>query len=172
MLLIAMGISMSFIGFDPGGSFWDNFQAMVIDFRSPAFFLVSLLMLIFKVGFIIMGYFSLKYRGKVLRAKLDDKGFYYKEITGSSKMERVAFDLNPFVFVPYSAITNIAYTESFWKGDALEIETLAGRKKLVTLNVLSRKEKREIYDILKERMNKGAGNGKPGGSKNKNFVIL
>lgn len=38
MLLIAMGISMSFIGFDPGGSFWDNFQAMVIDFRSPAFF--------------------------------------------------------------------------------------------------------------------------------------
>lgn len=154
VILIMMGVATAFIGFDIKMSFWYNFQSMIIDFRGIMNFLVSLLLLLFKIGFILFGYFTLKYRKQIIRAKTDDKGLYFKEITGGNRIGRLAFDLNPLTFLPYSKIIDIYYVENFWKGSYLEIETSSERKKLITLGVLSNSEKNEIYNTIKKRIDK------------------
>lgn len=154
IIFIIMGIATTFIGFDIKRSFWNNFQSMIIDFRGIMHFIVSILLLLFRAGLIFFGYITIKYRSKIIRAKTDDKGLYFKEITGGNKLERLSFDLNPFTLLHYSKITNIYYVEDFWKGNYLEIETSSGRKILTALNVLSKSDKNEIYNTVKKQINK------------------
>lgn len=153
LIFLIIGISLFFIGFDPDRSFTDNFQSMVLDFDNVGNFIGSFLLLLFKIGFIAVGYIFLKYRNKIIRAKLDKKGIYFKKIPErGTKFDRVAFDMNPLVFIPYSRIMDIYIKDSFWTGRYLEIETRAGREALITLSALSKEEMREIYKIVKEQI--------------------
>ena len=52
--------------------------------------------------------------------------------------------------VPYSKIVNISYNENFWTGSILKIETNSEKKKLLTLNALSKKQKREKRKLNKK----------------------
>lgn len=152
VILILMGVGTSFIGFDPSGSAWENFQNMVLDFSGIGHFLVSLLMLLFKALFIVLGYFSLRYRGKVARARLDAKGIYFKELKGGNNAERLAFDLGEMTFVPYRQIKDIRHVKNAFWGNYLQLETNQGIRDLITLGVLSRAEREEIYDIVQARI--------------------
>jgi len=152
LILMLMGFGLSFIGFDVNQSFWQNFQSMVVDFRGVANLFAPLLMLFLKLMFIIFGYFTLKSRNGIIRAKIDNKGFYFKEITGKSKMEKTAFDLNPLTFLPYSQLLNIYLLENKWTGIHLEIETKLEKKRLVTLDALTHSQKKEIYQIIRQKI--------------------
>lgn len=50
------------------------------------------------------------------------------------------------VFVPFVQIVNIRITTSICMGTRLELETMQGKE---MLNVLSRKEKQQIYQTIK-----------------------
>ncbi len=152
IILILVGIGLSFIGFDIESSFWKNFQYMIIDFSSWGNFFFSLLLLIFKLGLVLIGYFFIKYKNGIIRAKIDQKGLYYKELGSGNKYDKITFDLNPFTFIPYSKIVNISYNESFWTGSILEIEINSEKKKLLTLNALSKRQKREIFETVKHHI--------------------
>ncbi|MNI10006.1 hypothetical protein D3C73_630970 [compost metagenome] len=59
-------------------------------------------------------------------------------------------DLDALVFVPYIQIVNIRIIESNWLGSRLELETFQGKEILNMLNVLSRKQKEQICQTVKE----------------------
>ncbi|HBI87280.1 MAG TPA: hypothetical protein DDY75_05260, partial [Sphingobacterium sp.] len=59
-------------------------------------------------------------------------------------------DLDALVFVPYIQIVNIRVIESNWLGPRLELETFQGKEILTMLNVLSRKQKEQICQTVKE----------------------
>lgn len=152
VILVLLGIALTFIGFDGSRSFWDNFQGMLLDFRSAGSFLVSLLMLVFKAGFIGLGILFFKNRDNIIRAKITSEGFYFKRITGSNKYERGLSDLNPLVLIPYKEIVDIRLVRSFWQGLRLELETMQGREILTMLNVLTKREKIEICASVKNTL--------------------
>lgn len=154
VILITMGVALNFINFDIERSFLDNFQNMVIDFRGIMNFLFSVFSLLFKIGFVLLGYITLKYRKQIIRAKTNDKGFYFKDIKPGNKYQKLFFDLEPLTFYPYSEIKNIHYVENFWRGNYLEIETKSEQKKLIALDILSKSEKKEIYETINKRINK------------------
>lgn len=62
----------------------------------------------------------------------------------------VLADLDPLVFVPYIQIVNIRIIKSNWYGPRLELETFQGKEILTMLNVLSRKDKEQICQTVKE----------------------
>ena len=143
---------MFFIGFDRASTAWDNFQNMVLGFGGIGPYLLSLLMLLFKALFIVLGYFSLRYQGKVARARLDANGIYFKELKGGNNAERLAFDLGGMTFVPYREITDIRQVKNAFWGNYLQLETNRGIRDLKALGVLSRAEREEIYDIVQARI--------------------
>ncbi len=53
------------------------------------------------------------------------------------------------VFVPFVQIVNIRITTSICMGTRLELETMQGKEMLTMLDVLSRKEKQQIYQTIK-----------------------
>jgi hypothetical protein len=55
-ILILVGIAFSFMGVDFQDSLWTNLQRVFISFEGIADFFFSLLMLVFKAGFIAGGY--------------------------------------------------------------------------------------------------------------------
>ncbi|SFW47714.1 hypothetical protein [Cellulophaga fucicola] len=150
--LIFIGVVMVLIGYSSGLTIWGNFQSMFVSFKSIHFFIGTLLMFLIKFGFIFLGYYLLKNNDKITRAKTDNKGLYFKEMSKSSSFTRGAFDLKPFTFLPYAKIKNIYLIKSIWLGYTLEVETENERIKLVTTNALSDVDKKEIYSIVKTRI--------------------
>jgi hypothetical protein len=149
-ILILMGISTCFIGYHPNDSFKENFSAMVLDFKDLFRFLVSLFMLLLHLFFIIGGFLLLKSSRKVIRARTDKKGLYFKRIEKKTGSMWALADLDALVFVPYIQIVNIRIIESNWLGPRLELETFQGKEILTMLNVLSRKQKEQICQTVKE----------------------
>ncbi len=152
-ILIMIGILFTCTAYDKQLSLEENFQQMFIDFSSVIYFFTSLVLLLFKIGFIVLGIFILKNRNKIIRAKTDGNGLYFKEIAQGNRYAQIASDFNDLRFIPYSDIENIYYIKDFWKGDYLEIETKAERKKLTMLNVLSKSDKKEIYGTVQRQIN-------------------
>lgn len=153
IILILVGLTISSIGLDLNQSIWDNFQNIFLDFRGIVDFLVSFILLIFKIGLIAIGVFFLKNSKRIERAKIDNKGFYYKE-PPKGKIEVITFDLLNFKFVSFNNIYDIFYKKDFWTGDKIEILTSEGNLILTTLGVLTKKEKLEIVEIVKEKIKK------------------
>lgn len=149
-ILILMGLSTCFIGYHPNDSFKENFSAMVLDFKDVFRFLVSLFMLLFHLSFIIGGFLLLKSSRKIIRARTDKKGLYFKRIKKKTGSMWALADLDALVFVPYIQIVNIRIIESNWLGPRLELETFQGKEILTMLNVLSRKQKEQICQTVKE----------------------
>lgn len=152
VILVLVGIAFSFIGVDFNNSLGENLQRIFLSFDGILEFIFSLLMLAFKVGFIAAGYIYIKYADGIERAKLDDEGFYYREIPKGSGMSKMSIDLGALTFAPYSAIRDITYKKSFWTGGRLILTLNSGVLPLVALGVLKDKEKLEIVEIVKARM--------------------
>ncbi|WP_313265029.1 hypothetical protein [Sphingobacterium sp.] len=150
IILIIVGGSTFFIGYDPNDSFKQNFSAMILDFKDVFRFLISLFMLLLHLAFIIGGFLLLRSSKKIIRARTDKKGLYFKRIEKKSGSMWALADLDPLVFVPYIQIVNIRIIESNWYGPRLELETFQGKEILTMLNVLSRKEKEQICQTVKE----------------------
>ncbi|MDR0264157.1 MAG: hypothetical protein LBJ04_13135 [Sphingobacterium sp.] len=107
-------------------------------------------MLLIHLVFIIGGILLLRISKKIIRARTDKKGLYFKRIEKRTGSMWALADLDPLVFVPYLQIVNIRIIESNWFGPRLELETIQGKEILTILNVLSRKEKEQICQTVKE----------------------
>ncbi|MGY4385177.1 hypothetical protein ACVWYN_002213 [Pedobacter sp. UYP24] len=149
VILMIIGLGITFGGIDLDSSLWENLQRVFISFEGVFEFFTSILFLLFKAGFIAGGYLYLKYADGVERAKLDNEGFYYREIPKGSKYSKVAMDTGPLTFRPYSAIRDITYKKSFWMGGQLFLTLESGIVPLVALGVLNDQEKLEIIDLIK-----------------------
>lgn len=156
-ILIVFGLAINLISLDLNQSFWRNFQHVVISFEGVSDFLFSLLMLGFKLGFIIAGYFYIKYSKGIERARLDDKGFSYREIPNGSRAEKLAIDAGRLSFVPYQNIRGIEYKKTFWNGARLYLTLATGTVPLPALGVLSETEKQDIMEKITEKISSTYG---------------
>lgn len=145
-------LALLFIGFIPEQSAWENFQSMVLDFRDIDNFIGSFLMLMIKLGLLslIINYF--KNAQKIVRAKIDNKGFYYKA-NMKSKYEWLTHEMENLVFIPFSDIVNISLKEN-WLGNHIFLSTTKESTALISLNSLTKKEKQEIVEIIQSWLNK------------------
>lgn len=57
------------------------------------------------------------------------------------------------VFIPFSDIVNISLKEN-WLSDHIFLSTTKENTALISLNALTKKEKQEIVDTIKSRLNK------------------
>nr|WP_067060337.1 hypothetical protein [Mucilaginibacter sp. L294] len=122
---------------------------MFLSFKSVPDFIISCILLLFKAGFIAGGYFYIRYASGVERAKLDEKGFYYREISRGSGMAKLGIDTGTLSFTAYGDIRDISYKKSFWTSGQIVLTLDAGNMVLVALGVLKDNEKREIVDLIK-----------------------
>jgi hypothetical protein len=152
VILIIVGLAFSFMGIDLQQSFWFNLQRIFISFEGVADFIFSLIMLLFKAGLIAGGYFYIKFSDEVERARLDEKGFHYREIPAGGKFDKISIDLGKLSFKPYSAIKDIQYKKSFWAGGQITLTLASGNLTLPALGVLKDREKQEIVAQVKERI--------------------
>ncbi|MGY3211807.1 hypothetical protein [Mucilaginibacter sp. HD30] len=150
VILIIVGLAFTFMGVDIKNSFWNNVQWVLLSFEGVVEFLGSLLMLAFKLGFLLGGYFFIKYADGVERARLDNEGLYYREIPKGSGASKLAMDAGPLTFVPYKSIRDIALKKTFWAGWQLYITLDSGILPLTALGVLKQAEKQEILEWVKQ----------------------
>ncbi|RFZ89973.1 hypothetical protein D0C36_23740 [Mucilaginibacter conchicola] len=152
-ILIVMGLCFTFMGVDIKASLGDNLQWVFLSFRSIGDFIFSFIMLVFKAGFIGGGYLFIRFANGIERAKLDEKGFYYREIPKGGGVSKLAMDSRPLTFVPYPAIKEIHLRKSMLSGMQLLITLNSGTVPMVALGVLSKQEKQEIVDFIKTKIN-------------------
>lgn len=150
IVLIIVGGSAFFINYHPTDSFKENFSTMILDFKHVFRFLISLFMLLLHLAFITAGFLFLRSNKKIIRARTDKKGLYFKRVEKRTGSRWALADFDPLVFVPYIQIVNIRIIEGNWYGPRLELETIQGKEILTMLNVLSRKEKEQICQTVKE----------------------
>lgn len=150
VILIIVGLAFTFMGVDIRDSFWDNIQWVLVSFEGVVEFLGSLLMLAFKLGFVLGGYFFIKYSDGVERARLDDEGLYYQEIPKGSRASKMAMDTGPLTFAPYKSIRDITLKKTFWAGWQLYLTLDSGIFPLTALGVLKQAEKQEILEKVKQ----------------------
>ena len=150
VILIIVGLAFTIMGIDTKNSFWNNLQWVLISFEGVLEFLGSLLMLAFKLGFLLGGYFFIKYSDGVERARLDDKGLYYREIPKGSGAIKLAMDAGSLTFIPYRNIKDITLKKTFWAGWQLYLTLYSGILPLTALGVLKQAEKQEILEKVKQ----------------------
>ena len=150
VILIIVGLAFTFMGVDIKNSFWNNVQWVLLSFEGVVEFLGSLLMLAFKLGFLLGGYFVIKYADGVERARLDNEGLYYREIPKGSGASKLAMDAGPLTFVPYKSIRDITLKKTFWAGWQLYLTLDSGILPLTALGVLKQAEKQEILEWVKQ----------------------
>ena len=150
VILIIVGLAFTFMGVDIKNSFWNNVQWVLLSFEGVVEFLGSLLMLAFKLGFLLGGYFFIKYADGVERARLDNEGLYYREIPKGSGASKLAMDAGPLTFVPYKSIRDITLKKTFWAGWQLYLTLDSDILPLTALGVLKQAEKQEILEWVKQ----------------------
>ena len=150
VILIIVGLAFTFMGVDINNSFWNNLQWILISFEGVVEFLASLVMLAFKLGFLLGGYFFIKYSDGVERARFDDKGLYYREIPKGSGASKMAMDAGTLTFIPYRSIKDITLRKTFWAGWQLYLTLDSGILPLTALGVLKQAEKQEILERVKQ----------------------
>ena len=150
VILIIVGLAFTFMGVDIKNSFWNNVQWVLLSFEGVVEFLGSLLMLAFKLGFLLGGYFFIKYADGVERARLDNEGLYYREIPKGSGASKLAMDAGPLTFVPYKSIRDITLKKTFWAGWQLYLTLDSGILPLTALGLLKQAEKQEILESVKQ----------------------
>ena len=112
-------------------------------------FLGSIPWLPLKLICILIGCWMLKNNKKAVRAKTDSRGIYFTRMPARNTFKKAIADLDLLVFVPFVQIVNIRITVTIWTGTRLELETTQGKEILTMLDVLSRKEKQQIYQTIK-----------------------
>lgn len=152
VILLLVGIGLFVATYDADENFGKNLLHYLVDFSDVFNFFVSLILLPFKLGFIIVGVVVLRTAGKVERAKITAKGLYYKEMPKGNKYDKMTLDLGPLIYISFGQISNIWFHKSWFYGNSLEIEVNNQRIKLITLNVLSTKEKQEIFDAVQNHI--------------------
>ena len=152
VILIIVGLAFTFMGVDIENSFWNNIQCVLLSFEGVVEFLGSLFMLAFKLGLLLGGYFFIKYADGVERARLDDKGLYYREIPKGSGASKLAMDTGALTFVTYKMIRDITYKKTFWAGGQIYLTLDSGLQALPALGVLKDAEKHEIVERVKQHI--------------------
>ncbi|RBQ03086.1 hypothetical protein [Pedobacter miscanthi] len=154
-IFICMGIAVTFGMVNYNLPFWSVLQRILISFEDLGSFLMSILMLFFKLLFFIGGYFYIRFAKGIERARLDDKGFYFRAIPAGSRLDKISLDVGKLTFMPYKEIEDVTVKKSFFSGHQLVLKTKGENQTLTALGVLGESEKREIVDIIHERIQSG-----------------
>nr|WP_067063936.1 hypothetical protein [Mucilaginibacter sp. L294] len=152
VILMLVGLAFTFGFIDFHQSIWYNIQFILVSFDGVVEFVASLLLLVFKAGLIIGGYYYIKNSSGVERARLDDKGFYYRLIPKGSRYTKIMIDSGPLTFTPYSQIIDLTYKKNFWTGGQLYLTLPSGMLPLIALGVLTDSEKIEIAEQVKTQI--------------------
>jgi len=152
IILLLMGLGITFGGIDLHQNFWYNFQIIVLSFDGIPGFIFSLILLIFKAGFLAGGYLYIRYADGVERARLDEQGFYYREIPKGARLSKLGIDTGALTFSSYQAIRDIDYKKNSWTGSQLILTLDSGPFPLVALGVLKDEEKLEIVAAVKSHL--------------------
>jgi len=153
VILMLVGLAFTFGFIDIHRSLWYNIQFILISFEGVVEFFMSIIMLVFKAGLIIGGYYYIKNATGVERARLDDKGFYYRLIPKGSRYTKIMIDSGPLAFTPYSQIIDLTYKKNFWTGGQLYLTLPSDMLPLIALGVLKDSEKIEIAQRVKAQIN-------------------
>ena len=152
LLLMSLGITFGVI--DLSQNLWYNFQMILLNFEGVFDFIFSLILLLFKAGFIAGGYFYIRYASSVERARLDDRGFYYREIPKGARLSKLGIDTGTLTFSPYHTIRDISFKKNSWTGSQIVLTLDFDILTLVALGVLKDQEKLEIVAIVKSHLKK------------------
>lgn len=155
--LTLLVVALLLIGLDTHQSIWNNLQSMILDFRELINFVGSLMLLVVKIGLIKLAFHYFSNSGKIERARIDNKGFYYKDKV-KSRYEFLTYEWNELKFIAFADITDISLKNSFWLGDQIHLSTLKGTETITALGVLKQNEKTEIVTIIKSKLNKTTAN--------------
>lgn len=151
MILALAAGGLLLIGFDPKQSVWKNFQSMILDLSEPINFVVSVVMLIVKIGLIKLAFHYFRNAGKVERARIDSKGFYYKA-NMKNRYEFLTHERSELKFIPFADILDISLKSNIWSGDQIHLSTLEGQETMTSLSVLKQNEKTEIVETIKSKL--------------------
>lgn len=154
VILLLMGLGITFGGIDLNQNLWYNLQIILVSFDGVFDFIFSLILLLFKAGFIAGGYLYIRYAGGVERARLDDKGFYYREIPKGARLSKLGIDTGTLTFSPYHTIRDISFKKNSWTGSQIVLTLDSDILPLVALGVLKDQEKLEIVAIVKSHLKK------------------
>ena len=147
------GITLLFMGIIMGpGLMGKAYFRLFISFPGIITGLISL-------AFIIGGIYILKMAKKIIRAKIDEKGFYYKNLNiDTNKIETfVSYGLKSLIhstnakltFVPFYEIKKAELKKNNWTGNSITIhyknQTV---ENLHSLNVLTNTEKLDIVSAI------------------------
>jgi hypothetical protein len=146
--LIVMGFGLTFGFVDLNSSIWDNLQMMFISFEDVGTFIISFIILPFKILLIVGGWFYIKNSDGLERARLDEQGFYYRRIEKGYRYTRVLMDYGPLTFIPYTNIKVISYRKSIWLGGLITLHGGGETLLLPALNVLKEQEKKKLLITL------------------------
>ena len=152
IILLLIGLGITFGGVDFNQTLWANLQIILVSFGGVLDFIFSLVLLLFKAGFIAGGYFYIKYASGVERARLDEKGFYYREIPKGGGLTKLGIDTGALTFSSYHAIRDINYKKNSWTGNQIILTLHSGILPLVALGVLKDHEKQEIVATVKSHL--------------------
>lgn len=154
VILMGMGLSITFGMIDYSRTAWEIIQEVLVSFESIGSFFFSLLALFFKALFLISGYLFVRYAKGIERARLDRKGFYFRDIPTGNRLDKISMDVGPLKFIPYDAIDSLSAKRNFWSGMQLYLETGGKVTLLTALGVLKKSEKMEIVSIVSERLHR------------------
>ena len=113
--------------------------------------------LLFTVIF-ISGVLYLKRAKKIVRARIDDKGFYYLPIAeGTPSRGKPIFNLfyltQKLRFIAYTDIARAEYVTSKWRGDGIDIHFANGETRHIRgADVLYTHQKHDIVDTLNAKI--------------------
>ncbi|WP_316801486.1 hypothetical protein [Pedobacter frigidisoli] len=149
-VVILVGLGLSAIGFigNRNRSAMDTLLYGLLDFHSVSAFIVSLILLACKIGFVGTGVYYIWNSQKIIRAKIDEKGLHYKAGPISKYGAIFFLDTLGLNFIPFKEITDIRLVENKLLGDEIVIITRSKKIDLTTLTVLSQTEKEEIVKVI------------------------
>ncbi len=165
---IAPGLAFIFIGLTGFTTFslefWSiwlpNVSSMETGNNTMGVFdFLNLILSALAIASLIFGISVLKNTGKIVRAKLDDKGFYYLEIDPASVpygLLKLIRNKSKLIFIPYLDIKNVTLTDNGRGVKDMQIITHNNmRPNLLAVNGLKRSDLKEIEREIKARILRG-----------------
>lgn len=155
-ILVLMGLAPIFINVAIDG-LQTLPAAIAFFFTGFIHFPEVIISLLFTVIF-ISGVLYLKRAKKIVRARIDDKGFYYLPVAeGTPSRGKPIFNLfyltQKLRFIAYTDIASAEYVTSKWRGDGIDIHFTNGETRHITgADVLYTHQKHDIVNTLNAKI--------------------
>jgi hypothetical protein len=156
VFLVLMGLIPIWIQLSSDGL--QSLPAALVNYFAGFIQFPEVIVMLILTAILVAGILYLSRANKIIRAKIDDKGFYYLPIgEGNVSRGKLLFSLFYYAqklqFIPYADIAHAEYTTNKWLGDGVTINFTNGDKRLIMgVNVLPNHQKHDIVNTLNARI--------------------